>query len=70
MTAAKDFSVPFLAAVIEHLAHPIFVKNRDFRFVLVNHAFCEMVGYRREQMLGKTDYDFFTESEAYFFRLK
>lgn len=70
MTAAKDPSVPFLAAVIEHVAHPIFVKNRDFRFVLVNQAFCQMTGYRREQMLGKTDYDFFTKSEADFFRLK
>lgn len=70
MTAAKDSSVPFLTAVIEHLADPVFVKNRDFLFVLVNRAFCEMTGYGREEMLGKTDYDFFAKSEADFFRLK
>ncbi len=70
MTTAKDLSVPFLSAVIEHIAHPIFVKNCEFRFVLVNRAFCEMAGYRREEMLGKTDYDFFPKTEADFFRAK
>ena len=60
----------FLAAIIEHVAHPIFVKNRKFRFVLVNQALCSMVGYPREQMLGKTDYDFFPKEEADFFRTK
>ncbi len=60
----------FLAAIIEHVAHPIFVKDRAFRFVLVNRALCDMTGYSREQMLGKTDYDFFPKVEADFFRKK
>jgi PAS domain S-box-containing protein len=70
MTAAQDLSIPFLSAVIEHVAHPIFVKNREFRFVLVNRAFCEMAGYAREDMIGKTDYDFFPKAESDFFRAK
>jgi PAS domain S-box-containing protein len=60
----------FLADVFDRVAHPIFVKDREFRFALVNRAFCEMVGPPREQILGKTDYDFFPPAEADFFRQK
>jgi len=63
-------TVEFLAGVIDHIAHPVFVKDRDFRFVLLNRALCDMVGHSREQMLGKTDYDFFTKEEADHFRHK
>ncbi len=60
----------FLAEVFDRVAHPIFVKDREFRFALVNRAFCEMVGPSRERILGKTDYDFFPRAEADFFRQK
>lgn len=60
----------FLAEIVDCIAHPIFVKDRAFRFVLLNRAFAEMAGYPRERMLGKTDFDFFPESEARFFRQK
>lgn len=54
--------------ILDHLAHPIFVKDREFRFVVLNRAFCQMVGHPREAMLGKTDFDFFPEAQAKFFR--
>jgi PAS domain S-box-containing protein len=60
----------FLAEIIERVAHPIFVKDREFRWVLLNQAFCEMVGHPSEAMLGKSDYDFFPTTEADFFRRK
>ncbi|MHB8873019.1 MAG: PAS domain-containing protein [Myxococcaceae bacterium] len=60
----------FLAAIIDHLAHPVFVKDREFRFVIVNAALCQMVGRSQEEFLGKTDYDFFPREEADFFRRK
>lgn len=66
----EDPSVEFLAAIIEHVGHPIFVKNPRSEWVLLNRAFCEMVGHPREAMLGKTDHDFFPEAEADFFRRK
>lgn len=66
-----DTRVPgFMAAIVDHLAHPVFVKDRQFRFVFVNRALCHMVGYSREQLIGKTDYDFFPKAEADFFRKK
>ena len=54
--------------ILDHLAHPIFVKDRAFRFVVLNRAFCQMVGHERDAMLGKTDFEFFPESQARFFR--
>jgi PAS domain S-box-containing protein len=63
-------SFEFLAAIVDHVAHPIFVKDRAFRWVLLNRSACELFGYRREDMLGKSDYDFFPKPEADFFRQK
>lgn len=62
--------VELIPAVIEHVARPIFVKDRSFRFVLLNRAFAALVGHPRDAMLGKTDYDFALAAEADFFRLK
>jgi PAS domain S-box-containing protein len=66
----QPMGAEFLAAIVELIAHPIFVKDRQFRFVLLNRAFCEMVGYPREKLLGQTDYDFFPRAESDFFRAK
>ena len=66
----RAMSREFLADVIERVAHPIFVKDRAFHWVLLNQAFCEMVGYPAAAMLGKGDYDFFPTNEADFFREK
>jgi PAS domain S-box-containing protein len=63
-------SPEFLGSIIDHVAHPIFVKDRAFRFVFLNEAFCTMIGRTCEEMLGKTDYDFFPKEEADFFRAK
>src|SRR5438105_15099249 len=64
------YEARFLERIVEWVAHPIFVKDRDFRYVLVNRALCEMTGYEQDAMLGKTDYDFFPKEEADFFREK
>lgn len=66
----EPLDAEFLAAVVESVAHPIFVKDRRFRFVLVNDAICQAFGYPRAAFIGKTDYDLFPEAEADFFRLK
>lgn len=68
--AEPPLDAPFLYAIIEHVAHPIFVKDRQFRFVLVNDALTQMVSLRREDLLGRTDYDFFPKHEADHFRAK
>jgi PAS domain S-box-containing protein len=70
LSARTALNVDFLASIIDHVADPIFVKDSDLRFMLVNRAFCELVGQRRRDLLGKTDYDFFPKEEAEFFRNK
>lgn len=65
-----DAPAAFLLEVLDLVAHPIFVKDRSFRFVFLNRALCAMVGHPRSSMLGKTDYDFFPKEEADFFRAK
>jgi PAS domain S-box-containing protein len=55
----------FLDAVIEHLPGMLFVKSfPDCRFVLFNRAGEELVGYTRDEYLGKSDYDFFPREQA------
>lgn len=67
---APAFDNDFFRRVAELVAHPIFVKDRSCRLVFLNDAFVQMVGFSREQMLGKTDYDLFPREEADFFREK
>ncbi|MBU1105548.1 MAG: PAS domain S-box protein [Candidatus Riflebacteria bacterium] len=43
-----------IADIIETIGDPVFVKDSHFRFVLVNAALCEMLGMKREDILGKT----------------
>lgn len=55
----------FLDSLIENIPDMIFVKEaKDLTFVLFNRAGEQLVGMRREEMLGKGDNDFFTPEEA------
>jgi PAS domain S-box-containing protein len=60
----------FLEEVVRHVAHPIFVKDRAHRWVWVNDALAELMGRPRDELLGRTDHDFFPASQADFFHLK
>lgn len=48
----------FLHQIINTVPSPIFVKDREGRFVLVNEAMCELYGATVEEMLGKRGEDF------------
>lgn len=54
--------------VIDAVPHPIFVKDEQTRFVVVNELFCELMGHSFEDLIGKTDYDFFPKEQADVFR--
>jgi PAS domain S-box-containing protein len=58
----------FLDSVIENIPNMIFIKDAaDLRFVRFNRAGEELLGYSRDQLLGKNDYDFFPKAQADFF---
>lgn len=58
----------FLSSVLENVPNMIFVKDaKNLKFELFNKAGEELLGYKREQLLGKSDYDFFPKEQAEFF---
>ncbi len=62
--AALKASQDFLERVLNSVADPIFVKDRQHRFTKLNDAFWQLVGAPRQQIIGRTDYDFFPKAEA------
>jgi PAS domain S-box-containing protein len=61
----------FTSSILENLPNMVFVKDaQDLRFVRFNQAGEQLLGYSREQLIGKNDYDFFPEAEANFFTAK
>ncbi len=55
----------FLDSVLENIPNMIFVKDaQELRFVRFNKAGEELLGHSRDQLIGKSDNDFFPESEA------
>jgi len=54
----------FLNRVIDTIADPVFVKDREHRWILLNQACCDLLGRPRAELLGKADRDYFPEHEA------
>jgi len=54
----------FLGSVINSLADPLFVKDEQHRWIVLNDAFCQMLGKERSELLGKSDYDLFSQPQA------
>lgn len=54
----------YLDKIINSAADPIFVKDRQHRWVLANDAFCIFMGRSREEILGKSDYEFLPSEQA------
>jgi len=54
----------YLAKIINTIADPLFVKDRQHRWVLLNDAYCDFMGHQRDKLIGKSDYDFFPTNQA------
>ncbi|MEG4110758.1 MULTISPECIES: PAS domain S-box protein [unclassified Microcoleus] len=63
-------SEEFLNHTINATPDPIFVKDEQHRWMILNDAFCQLVGKSRQELIGKSDYDFFPQSEAAVFWTK
>ena len=62
-----EASKKFLNCTINAVADPIFLKNEQRRWILLNDACCKLLGKPREELLGMSDYEFFPKEEADFF---
>lgn len=49
---------------LDTIPAPVFVKDEQHNWVFLNRACCEFMGYRRQELLGKSDFDFFPDDEA------
>jgi PAS domain S-box-containing protein len=55
----------FLDSIVETIPHMVFVKDAsDLSFVRFNRAGEELLGLKREELLGKTDFAFFPVEQA------
>ncbi|MBD8525389.1 PAS domain-containing sensor histidine kinase [Pseudomarimonas arenosa] len=60
-----------MESIVDHMPAMVFMKRaEDLRFELFNRAGEELLGYTREQFLGKNDYDFFPPEQADAFTAK
>ena len=58
----------FMDSVIENIPDMIFIKDAtDLRYVKINLAAEQLLGYSRAEMIGKNDADFFPPSESHGF---
>ncbi len=61
-------SQEFLDSMLENLPSMVFVKDaKDLRFVKFNRAGEELLGHKRGDLIGKSDYEIFPKKEAEFF---
>lgn len=60
----KNVKLSFLESIINTVADPIFVKDNQHRWVIVNDAFCAFLNLKHDEIVGKSDYDFFPKEEA------
>jgi PAS domain S-box-containing protein len=61
----------FLDSIVENVPNMVFVKEAaDLRFVRINKAGEDLLGFTRDELIGKNDFDFFPREEAEFFTAK
>jgi PAS domain S-box-containing protein len=61
----------FLDSILENIPTVLFVKDaKELRFVRWNRAGEKLLGFDRQEMMGKNDYNFFPKEEADFFIAK
>lgn len=58
----------FLDSIVENIPAMVFVKEaKDLRFISFNRAGEELLGFSRDELLGKNDFDIFPDEQAQFF---
>ena len=50
--------VAALRGIIDAVPHPIFVKDDETRFVVVNEMMCKLMHKSFDELIGKQDHDF------------
>ncbi|MEZ5999932.1 response regulator [Hyphomonas sp.] len=56
--------IELLKEVLNLLPNPVYIKNSDHVWIEMNEAFCQFVGYSREDLIGRTDRHYFPQAQA------
>jgi diguanylate cyclase (GGDEF)-like protein/PAS domain S-box-containing protein len=76
MTSPSESNVTLLAdlgalrGIIDAVPHPIFVKDAEHRFLIVNQTMCDFMGRSYYDLIGRTDRDFVPKEQADIFHAK
>src|SRR3954447_19088175 len=62
--AARIHSRELLQQIVDVIPSPVFVKDREHRWVIVNKAFCDLMGRSAEELHGRSDDDFFPREQV------
>ena len=63
-------STEFLQSLIDAIPDPVYVKDQFHQKIVLNQAYCDLVGYPIEILVSRTDRELFPAHEADHFRLK
>ncbi|MEG4519606.1 MULTISPECIES: PAS domain S-box protein [unclassified Microcoleus] len=72
-TAAQEqlkASEQFLNNILNSIPDPIYVKDQQHRWIILNDAFCQYLGHSREELIGKCYDQFLPKQEAETYREK
>jgi diguanylate cyclase (GGDEF)-like protein/PAS domain S-box-containing protein len=61
-------SKEFLSSLIHAIPDPVFVKDQQYQWVVLNDAYANFLGYARSDLLNRSDYDVFPKLQADLFR--
>ncbi len=61
-------SKEFFQLIISNIPDPVFVKDSNYVFNVVNDAFCQLINRPASAIIGKSDHDLFSAPEAKHFR--
>jgi len=65
---AKDelqIQLNFVETLLNTLKNPIFYKDREGKYLGCNDAFCKFIGKEKNEIIGKTMYDFFKDQKEF-----
>jgi diguanylate cyclase (GGDEF)-like protein/PAS domain S-box-containing protein len=61
-------SKDFLNSIIDTIPDPVFVKDKTHRWIVLNAAYANFLGYSLDELAEQSDYTVFSEKEAHQFR--
>lgn len=59
-----DMHTNYFYSLINLITDPIFIKDKDKKYIIINKHFENLFGISKEEIINKTDYDIFNKEEA------